>query len=89
MLLDLALWFPASLLIAETNKPTEKKYPNIIHIMTDDVGYDDLSCFGSEDIHIPNLDALAPEDIKFTSFYAPHGICTSSHAALLTSRYTI
>lgn len=61
--------------------------PNIVHIVADDVGYDDLSCFGSKDIHTPNLDALAESGIKFTSFYAPHGTCTPSRAALLTGRY--
>ena len=61
--------------------------PNIIHILADDVGYDDLSCFGSQDINTPNLDELALKGKKFTSFYAPHGTCTPSRAALLTGRY--
>lgn len=61
--------------------------PNIVHILADDVAYDDLSCFGSNDIVTPNLDAMASEGIKFTSFYAPHGTSTPSRAALLTGRY--
>ncbi len=63
------------------------KRPNIIHILADDVGYDDLSCFGSKDISTPNLDELANQGIKFTNFYAPHGTCTPSRATLLTGRY--
>ncbi|MDX8340692.1 sulfatase [Draconibacterium sp. IB214405] len=63
------------------------KQPNIIHILADDVAFDDLSCFGSKDISTPNLDALAEKGMKFTSFYAPHGTCTPSRAALLTGRY--
>lgn len=53
----------------------------------DDVGYDDLSCFGSPDIKTPNIDALAEKGMKFTNFYAPHGTSTPSRAALLTGRY--
>jgi len=60
---------------------------NIIHILADDVGYDDLSCFGSKDIETPNLDRLAAEGAKYTNFYSPHGTCTPSRAALLTGRY--
>lgn len=62
--------------------------PNIIHIVMDDVGYDDLGCFGSPDIKTPNIDALADKGIKFTDFYAPHGTSTPSRAALLTGRYS-
>lgn len=64
-----------------------KKKPNIIHILADDVGFDDISCFGSKDIKTPNIDALADNGMKFTSFYAPHGTSTPSRAALLTGRY--
>jgi arylsulfatase A-like enzyme len=69
---------------AQTNK---EKTLNIIHILADDVGYDDLSCFGSKDIETPNLDKLAADGAKYTNFYAPHGTCTPSRGALLTGRY--
>lgn len=72
-----------ALLLAE-----EPVRPNIIHIVMDDVGYDDLGCFGSPDIKTPNIDALAGKGIKFTDFYAPHGTSTPSRAALLTGRYS-
>jgi len=65
----------------------ENRKPNIIHIIADDVGYDDLSCFGSKDINTPNLDQLASEGMKFTSFYTPHGTCTPSRASVITGRY--
>lgn len=61
--------------------------PNIIHILADDVGYDDLSCFGSKDIQTPNLDRMASMGMRFTDFYAPHGTCTPTRAAILTGRY--
>jgi arylsulfatase A len=75
----LCLWFGAS---AAAGRP-----PNIIHIIGDDVGYDDLSCFGAKDIHTPQLDRLAAQGMKFTSFYAPSSTCTPSRAALLTGCY--
>ena len=50
--------------------------PNIIHIIADDVGYDDLGCFGAKDIKTPNLDKMAADGMKFTDFYTPHGTCT-------------
>ena len=61
--------------------------PNIIHIVADDLGYDDLGCFGSKDIKTPNLDALAKGGTIFSNFYAPHPSCTPTRAALLTGRY--
>ena len=68
------------------NPPNSSK-PNIIHIVADDVGYDDLSCFGSRDIKTPHLDKMAEGGISFTNFYAPHPSCTPSRAAMLTGRY--
>src|SRR5262245_53111969 len=64
-----------------------KRPPNIIHILADDVGYDDIGCFGSKVIATPNLDRLAKQGMKFTSFYAPHPYCTPSRAAMLTGCY--
>ena len=61
--------------------------PNIIHIVGDDVGYDDLSCYGAPKIKTPNLDKLAAQGIKFTSFYAPAPTCTPTRAALMTGCY--
>lgn len=65
----------------------QSKPLNIIHILVDDVGYDDLSCFGSKDIKTPNLDKLASEGVRFTNFMAPHATSTPTRAALLTGRY--
>ncbi len=61
--------------------------PNFIIIFTDDQGYGDLSCFGSETIDTPNIDRLATEGRKFTSFMVASPVCTPSRAALLTACY--
>ena len=61
--------------------------PNIIHIVADDVGYDDLSCYGAPKIKTPNLDKLASQGIRLTSFYAPSPVCTASRAAMITGCY--
>jgi arylsulfatase A-like enzyme len=60
---------------------------NIIHIVGDDVGYDDLSCYGAPKIKTPNIDKLATHGMKFTNFYAPSAICTPTRAALMTGCY--
>ncbi|MGB7161248.1 MAG: sulfatase [Tepidisphaeraceae bacterium] len=61
--------------------------PNIIHIVGDDVGYDDIGCFGARKIKTPNLDKLASQGLRFTSFYAPSPTCTPTRAALMTGCY--
>ncbi|QEG22205.1 sulfatase family protein [Mariniblastus fucicola] len=61
--------------------------PNFIVIFTDDQGYNDLGCFGSETIATPNIDRMASEGRKYTSFYVPCSVCSPSRAALLTGCY--
>ena len=61
--------------------------PNFIIIFADDQGYGDLSCFGSRTIRTPNIDRLALEGRKFTSFMVASPVCTPSRAALLTGCY--
>jgi arylsulfatase A len=61
--------------------------PNIVHIVGDDVGYDDLSCYGAAKLKTPNLDKLASQGLRLTNFYAPSAICTPTRAALMTGCY--
>ena len=61
--------------------------PNFIIIFTDDQGYNDLGCFGSERIKTPNIDQLAKEGRKFTNFMVASPVCSPSRAALLTGSY--
>ena len=60
--------------------------PNIIVILADDMGYSDISCFGSE-IPTPHLDSLAHDGLRFTQFYNT-GRCCPTRAALLTGLYS-
>lgn len=62
--------------------------PNILVIFTDDQGYADLGCFGSQTNKTPRMDQLAAEGTKFTNFYAQH-VCGPSRSALLTGRYPV
>lgn len=63
--------------------------PNIILLLADDLGYGDLSCFGSPAVSTPNLDRLAQEGTKFTRFYAGSAVCSPTRASVLTGRYPL
>ena len=65
------------------------KSPNFIIIFTDDQGFEDIGCFGSPKIKTPNLDKLASEGRKFTSFYSANSVCSPSRASLLTGCYPV
>ncbi len=56
--------------------------PNIIYIMTDDLGYGDLGCFGQKVVETPNIDQMAVEGMKFTNHYAGHTVCRPSRLVL-------
>lgn len=61
--------------------------PNVVLILSDDQGYNDLGAAGSDDIKTPNLDRLAGQGARLTSFYAAWPACTPSRGAVLTGRY--
>ena len=61
--------------------------PNIILINCDDMGYGDLSCYGSRVNHTPAIDRLAEEGVRCTSWYAPSPVCSPSRGATLTGCY--
>ena len=61
--------------------------PNIVFILTDDLGYGDLSSYGSKTINSENIDQLAKDGIKLTSYYAAQPVCSASRAAVLTGVY--
>ena len=61
--------------------------PNVVIVFADDLGYNDLGCYGSTMIRTPNLDRVAAEGRRMTSFVLPANVCTPSRAALLTGCY--
>jgi len=61
--------------------------PNFIIIFCDDLGYGDIGCFGSQKNRTPNIDKMAAEGMRFTSFYVTSGVCTPSRASLMTGCY--
>lgn len=64
-----------------------ERKPNVVIIFCDDLGYQDVGCFGSPHIKTPNIDRMAAEGMKFTSFYSAAPVCTPSRAALMTGCY--
>ena len=62
--------------------------PNIVFILADDQGYGDVGCYGATDLKTPNIDRLAREGTRFTSFYVAQPVCTASRAALLSGCYS-
>jgi arylsulfatase A-like enzyme len=72
-------------LLQSAGSPADK--PNFIIIFCDDLGYGDLGCFGSKRHRTPNIDRMADEGMRFTSFYVTSGVCTPSRSSLMTGCY--
>ncbi len=64
---------------------TEK--PNIIFILTDDMGYGDVGCYGGKFVPTPNIDRMANEGKRFTQYYSASPICSPSRTGILTGQY--
>ena len=75
------------ILIISSCKKQQEQLPNIVLIFVDDQGYADLSCFGATGFKTPNIDKLAEDGIRFTSFYVSEAVCSASRASLLTGCY--
>ncbi len=61
--------------------------PNIVLVFIDDLGWGDLSCFGSDEAQTPNIDRLAAEGLRFEQFYVNSPICSPSRTAISTGQY--
>lgn len=63
------------------------RLPNVIFMLTDDLGYSDVGCYGAQNVKTPHIDQLAAEGIRFTDFHTAASICSPSRAAFLTGAY--
>jgi arylsulfatase A-like enzyme len=68
---------------------SSKKQPNVLIILTDDLGYGDISSFGQKNYKTPNIDNIATEGVSSTDFYVPTPYCAPSRATLLTGRFPL
>jgi arylsulfatase A len=66
--------------------PTPAK-PNIVFFLIDDLGRNDLGCYGSDFYQTPNIDRLAAAGMKFTDAYAACPVCSPTRAAILTGKH--
>ncbi len=76
-----------SIIFSSCNSVSEQKSPNIIFILTDDLGFEDLSSYGSKLINTPYLDKLAKEGALLNSYYSTQAVCSASRASILTGSY--
>ena len=62
--------------------------PNIIFILADDLGYNEIGCFGQKWIKTPHIDELAKEGMKFTQHYSGQAVCAPCRCVLMTGKHT-
>jgi arylsulfatase A-like enzyme len=85
------LFVVAGLSIAQFAAPSvaQGPPPNVVIVFTDDQGYGDVGVYGATEFRTPNLDRMASEGVRFTSFYVAAPVCTPSRAALLTGSHPV
>ncbi len=75
------------LVFSFANSISAAEKPNIIVIMADDLGFGDVSCYGTRSLQTPSIDRLASEGVRFTSGYCSASTCTPTRFSLLTGTY--
>ncbi|MEP3479067.1 MAG: sulfatase [Fuerstiella sp.] len=88
LMAGLAIAFAGEMGLQRAIGEDSDRLPNFVVIFADDLGYGDLSCFGSTTIQTPHIDRMAAEGIRLTSFYA-QTVCGPSRAALMTGCYPL
>ena len=74
-------------IVAPMQAPAKEGPTNFVFFLVDDLGWADVSCFGSTFHETPNIDALAASGMKFTSGYAAASICSPTRASIMTGRH--
>jgi len=66
---------------------TSQRPPNIVFVLVDDLGWNDLGCYGSTFYETPNLDKMASQGMMFTDAYAASPVCSPTRASIMTGKY--
>jgi len=82
-----ALWAHNSGVLSALAEPETKPRPNIVLILSDDVGYGDLGCYGARLPRTPHIDGLAQKGRRFTDAHSDSSVCTPSRYAILSGMY--
>lgn len=82
-----ALWLVLMVCMASGVFAAEKERPNIIFLLTDDMGYGDTGPYGGKIVPTPNIDRLAKEGTQFLNYYSASPICSPSRTGLLTGMH--
>ena len=88
--IELTAWIVIALSLTGVLSASDatKEHPNILFIMTDDMGYGDASCYNPDSIiKTPNIDRLASTGMRFTDAHSPSSVCTPTRYNVLTGRY--
>ena len=75
-----------ALVVVLAGSAVQAATPNIVFILADDLGINDLGCYGRKEHRTPNLDRLAKDGMRFTSAYAACPVCSPTRAAILTGK---
>ncbi len=66
----------------------DRRKPNIVYIIADDLGYAEVGCYGQKKIKTPNIDKLAAQGMKFTQHYSGNPVCAPSRCVLMTGKHS-
>lgn len=87
VLRSLLLCLVVALSVGPQTGAAQEERPNVVLIITDDLGYSDLGAYGATDLRTPAIDAIGAAGVRFTDFYSNGVLCSPTRAGLITGRY--